>query len=92
MADVMLAKIDLSGCPEGKVFDWPELDWTIEDRHFPDWECPLARIREKRRGPDRPSNFRVLDEDGRRVLDHINMTDRPLVVGDFLWGDYAVEA
>ncbi len=90
MADVKLAKIDLSGCPEGKVFDWPELDWTIEDRHFPNWECPLARIRE--RGPGRPSAFRVLEEDGRPVLDHIDMTDRPLVVGDFLWGDYTVEA
>ena len=74
------------------MFDWPELDWRVEDRHFPDWECPLARIRRKERGPGRPSAFRVLEENGRPVLDHVDMTDRPLVVGDFLWKDYSVEA
>ncbi len=87
MADVVVAKIDLSDCPERIVFDRPDLDWSIEESYFPDWECPLADVYRRR-----PSALRVLEEDGRRVLDHIDMTDRPLVVGDSLWGDYTVEA
>ncbi|MDP6777351.1 MAG: hypothetical protein QGI83_11360, partial [Candidatus Latescibacteria bacterium] len=92
MGDVLLAAIDLTGCPEGAVFDWPGVDWSVEDRHFRDWECPLARVRQKGRGPSKPSAYRVLEEEGRLVLDHVDMTDRPLVAGDFLWEDYTVEA
>ncbi|MDP6776670.1 MAG: hypothetical protein QGI83_07895 [Candidatus Latescibacteria bacterium] len=91
MGDVVLAQIDLKGCPEGLVFDLPGIHWGIEDRYLPDWECPLARVRQKGRGASRPSYWRVLEEDGRPVLDHFNMTDRPIVVGDFLWRDYTIE-
>ncbi len=91
MENILLAKIDLTGCPEGLVFDLPGVDWSIEDRYLPDWECPLARTRSKERGPGRPSAYRVMKQNDRPVLDHVNMTDRPLVVGDFLWRDYAIE-
>ncbi len=87
MKEVVLAKIDLSGCPEGTVFDPTDPDWSIEDRYFPNWECPLASIARRR-----PGMMRVLEEDERPVLDHYDKTDRCLVTGDFLCGDYTVEA
>ncbi len=87
MNEVVLAKIDLSGCPEGIVFDPTDSDWSIEEAYFPKWECPLASI-----GRQRPSLLRVVEEDGKPVLDHYSQPDRCLVTGDVLWGDYTVEA
>lgn len=87
MKEEVLAHIDLTGCPEGTVFDPTDPDWSIEDRYFSGWECPLASIARRR-----PGVLRVLEEDGRPVLDHYDKTDRCLVTGDFLWTDYAVEA
>ena len=87
MQEIELAKIDLSGCPEGTVFDPTDPDWSVEDEYFPGWEAPLASIVRRR-----PSAMRVLEEDGRPVVDHYDKTDRCLVTGSFLWGDYRVEA
>ena len=53
--EVALAEIDLSGCPEGIVFDPTDADWNIEDAYmhkacapgtsgptFRDWKCGSA--------------------------------------------------
>ena len=84
--EIVLAKVDLRGCPEGNVFDPKDMDKSIEHQYFPGWECPLASIPRQR-----PSMMRVIQEGDIEILDHIDKTDRCLVTGDFLWEDYVVE-
>ena len=84
---MILAEIELSGCPVGNVFDPADPDWSVEKRHFSGWECPLASIVKQV-----PSSMRVIEDQGRPVLDHFARTDQCLVTGDFLWEDYTVEA
>ncbi|HIE10073.1 MAG TPA: hypothetical protein EYP62_00490 [Kiritimatiellae bacterium] len=86
--ELLLAALDLSGCPVGTVLTPSEPDQRIEEQYFKGWANPLS-------APPRwrmPSCYRVVRDGGREVLEHINKTDRCLVTGEALWGDYAVEA
>ncbi len=87
MDKIVLAKIDLTGCPVGNVLDARETDRGIDDKYFSGWQNLLT---------PHPywnwaSSFRVMVEDGEEVLDH-DAKEKALITGDALWGDYAVEA
>ena len=84
----VLAEINLTGCPVGTVLDKNDPDQSIEERYFKDWSNGLT-------APARwemPSCYRVVKDGDKEVLEHINKTDRCLVTGERLWGDYSVEA
>ena len=87
-AEEVLAEIDLKGCPAGTILDPNEPDQSVEKRYFKGWTNPLA-------APPRwqkPSGFRVIPDGEMEVLEHIDKTDRILLTGEPLWGDYTVEA
>lgn len=84
----ILARIDLTGCPAGTVLDPNEPDQRIEKRYFKGWRNSLNDIARWRM----PSCYRVVRDGGREALEHTNKTDRCLVTGEPLWGDYTVEA
>ena len=84
----MLAQLDLQGCPVGTVLDPNEPDQSLEEQYFSAWENPLTAPRRWRMA----SCYRVVEDEGRPVLEHIDKTDRCLVAGEPLWADYAVEA
>ena len=84
----VLAEIDLTGCPVGNVLDPNEPDQRGEETYFKGWTNGLT-------APGRwgmPSCYRVVRDGDREVLEHINKTDRSLVAGEPLWGEYTVEA
>ena len=83
----LLAEIDLAGCPVGTVLDKNEPDQRIEDQYFKGWTNSLTAPARWRM----PSCYRMIRDGGIEVLEHINKTDRCLVTGEPLWGDYAVE-
>jgi hypothetical protein len=88
MSEKVLARIDLTGCPLGTVLDPNEPDQSVEEQYFQGWVNGLT-------APPRwrmPSFLRVVRDQSREVLEHFNKTDRCLVAGEPLWGDYAVEA
>ena len=87
-AGEMLAQLDLQGCPEGTVLDPNEPDQSVEEQYFSDWANPLTAPRRWRMA----SCYRVVEDEGQPVLEHIDKTDRCLVTGEALWADYAVEA
>jgi len=85
--ELVLARIDLTGCPAGTVLDPNEPDQSIEERYFKGWTNALT-------APPRwrmPSCYRVIQDGEKEVLEHVDKTDRCLVAGEPLWGDYAVE-
>jgi len=83
----VIAKLDLTGCPIGTVFDPNETDRWVEERYFSGWNPSLSH-------PfwSMPSCFRVIKDGGEEVLEHIDTTDRCLVTGDEFWKDYTVSA
>ena len=85
---IVLAALDLDGCPVGTVLDPNEPDQSLEQQYFAGWHNPLTAPARWRM----PSCYRVIRDGDTEVLEHINKTDRCLVAGDFLWGDYSVEA
>ena len=88
-AEMVLAQIDLSQCPSGKVLDFRDPDKDLEETVFKDWHNPLEW------GPKqakRPSSYRVVPDGGMQVLEHHNMHGRCLTTGEPLWADYAIEA
>ena len=86
--EIMLAEISLSDCPLGTVLDPNEPDQRIEEEYFRGWTSPLTGPARWRR----PSNYRVVPDGDRKVLEHINKTDSCLITGERLWADYSVEA
>ena len=85
---VLLAEMDLGGCPVGTVLDPNEADQGVEERYFEGWTAGLGAPARWRK----PSCYRVVTDGGREVLEHIDKSDRCLVAGEPLWGDYTVEA
>ena len=86
---VVLAEIDLSECPVGKILDYNEPDKRVEEKVFKGWNNALEW------GPKqgkRPSSYRVVRDGEVQVLEHHNKTGRCLTTGEPLWGDYTVEA
>jgi hypothetical protein len=84
----ILAKIDLSGCPLGTVLDKTDPDQSIEEQYFGGWGNPLVAPPNWRM----PSHYRVVKDGEVEVLEHTAKSDRCLVAGEPLWGDYTVEA
>jgi hypothetical protein len=85
---ILVANLSLKGCPECNVLEKRDPDQSIEEKYFKGWENPLT-------APPwwgMPSMFRVVKENGREVLDHMDKSDRCIVTGDPLWQDYIVEA
>ncbi len=84
----LLAEIDLSGCPLGTVLDKTEPDQSIDEQYFKGWGNALV-------APPKwnmLSNYRVVKDGDSEVLEHTAKSDRCLVAGEPLWGDYTVEA
>src|SRR5438309_1396310 len=86
--NVVLAEIDLVGCPVGTVLDPNEPDQSVEERYFRGWTNGLTAPARWRM----PSCYRVVRDGGVEVLEHINKSDRCLIAGEPVWGDYTVEA
>jgi hypothetical protein len=86
MNEKVLAKIDLKGCPPGKVLDWHDPDRSVEEVYFKGWANVLEWHGR------RPSSYRVMHDGGTEVLEHTNKTDRCLTTGEPLWGNYSVAA
>jgi hypothetical protein len=86
--EIILAEITLTGCPVGTVLDPNEPDQSVEEQYFKGWTNGLTAPARWRM----PSCYRVIRDSNRKVLEHIDTTDRCLVVGESLWGDYTVEA
>ena len=88
MSEHVLAEIDLAGCPPGNVLDPNEPDQRLEEQYFKGWvnglTPPAAWHRE--------SYFRVIQDGENAVLEHTNKSDRSLITGEGLWGDYTIEA
>jgi hypothetical protein len=88
-ADDVIARLDLTGCPEGSVLNPWDPDQSIEEQHFRGWEDPLEH-------PQRVKipaiqGWQVVTDEGRRVLENMEEANLCLVTGDLLWEDYAVE-
>ena len=87
--EMVLARIDLSECPAGKILDYNDPEKRLEAKVFKGWNNPLEW------GPkqgQRPSSYRVVPDGGVQVLEHHNKTGRCLTTGEPLWADYTVEA
>ena len=87
--EMVLARIDLSECPAGKILDYNDPEKRLEAKVFKGWNNPLEW------GPkqgQRPSSYRVVSDGGVQVLEHHNKTGRCLTTGEPLWADYTVEA
>ncbi|MGB0605743.1 MAG: hypothetical protein ACPGRY_12345, partial [Candidatus Latescibacterota bacterium] len=88
-SSVVLAEIDLSACPVGKILDYRDPDKRVEEAVFKGWNNALEW------GPKqgkRASSYRVIRDGQVQVLEHHNKTGRCLTTGEPLWGDYTVEA
>lgn len=84
----VIAEIDLTGCPVGNVLEPTDPDHSIEEKFFNGWTNALtAPVNWKML-----SYYRVIKDENREVLEHTNKTDRCLVSGEPLWGDYEFEA
>ncbi len=84
----LLAEINLAGCPLGTVLDKTEPNQRVEARYFKGWWNALVAPPNW----NMPSHYRVVKDGDDEVLEHTTKSDRCLVTGDPLWGDYAVEA
>ena len=86
---VVLAEIDLSECPAGKILDYNEPDKRLETKVFEGWDNPLEwGPKQGRMG----SCYRVVRDAEVPVLEHHNKKGRCLTTGEPLWADYTVEA
>lgn len=86
---ILLAQIDLTGCPSRKILDYNDPDKRLQEKFFAGWENPLEW------GPKagkRPSSYRVVPDGDLQVLEHHNKTGRCLTTGEPLWADYTIEA
>lgn len=87
MDEKLLAKIDLTGCPVGVVLDKTDPDQSVEETYFEGWTNALTAPPNWRM----LSHYRVIHDGEREVLEHTDKSDRCLVAGQSLWGDYSVE-
>ena len=85
---IILARLDLEGLPEGVILDRQAEPSEAEGRAFAGWTTPLSPHRYWKR----PSQFRIVHEPPGPAIDHPKHHDDCLLAGDFLWGDYTVEA
>ena len=86
--EIVLAEIDLTGCPVGTALDPNDPDQGVEEKYFKGWTNGLT-------APaywNMASFYRVVRRNGVEVLEHINKSDRTLIAGEPPWGDYTVEA
>ncbi|MCY3774332.1 MAG: hypothetical protein OXG98_20190, partial [Gemmatimonadetes bacterium] len=63
--EIVLARIDLSECPAGKILDYNDPEKSLEAKVFKGWNNPLEW------GPkqgQRPSSYRVVSDGGVQVL------------------------
>ena len=87
MPDQILAQLDLAGCPLGTVLDPNEPDQGIEEQYFKGWTNGLTAPPNWKMA----SAYRVVEDGDLTVLEHIDKTDRSLIAGQALWGDYSLE-
>ena len=86
-SSVVLAEIDLSECPAGKILDYRDPDKRLEEKVFKGWNNALEW------GPKqgkRPSSYRVVRDGEVQVLEHHNKTGRCLTTGEPLWEPHAI--
>ena len=86
MSREVVFKLELEGCPEGRVLDPRNPDRWVDEKYFKGVETPLQH---PHWSPSSP--FRVVDEGGVRVLEFWGKGDGCLLVGSEFWVDYAVE-
>ncbi|NKB69486.1 MAG: hypothetical protein GKR89_20645 [Candidatus Latescibacteria bacterium] len=87
MSDQLLTRINLEGCPVGTVLDPNEPDQSVEEQYFHGWTNGLTAPPNWKMA----SAYRIVEDGTATVLEHIDKTDRSLVTGQPLWGDYTVE-
>lgn len=84
----VVACLNLTGCPVGEVLSKIAPNPEIDEVYLSGWENPLTPIAYW----NIPSNMRVIEENGNRVIEFFTTTDRCLMTGNPLWQDYIVEA
>jgi len=84
---LIVAQLDLTDCPIGNVLDPRDPDQSVERRFFSHWENALTP--HQYWGQD--GRFRIVTDNGRTVLEHVDKSERCLLTGDDLWRDYAIE-
>ena len=83
--EVILAEIDLKGCPNMPVLDFTWLPVNdLDKKYFGTWQNVFWRTRE--------GGWAVTKEKGREILEHPIYYDECLVTGEYLWRDYSIEA
>jgi len=85
---VVLARLDLTDAPPGRIFDEADPDTSVEDTFFADWRLPLGSPI----GWGMWSGFSLDEEDGRIILNQGNHTFNLMIAGDEDWADYTVAA
>lgn len=83
----ILAAIDLTGAPVGRIFDFGDDDHTIEERYFANWHLPLT----PHKYWQRPSPY-ILDKEGEAtILECERRWEAAMITGDIDWADYTIE-
>ncbi|MBB27298.1 MAG: hypothetical protein CME25_00105 [Gemmatimonadetes bacterium] len=85
----ILAEINLTDAPVGRIFDFGDSDKTIEDKYLADWVLPLT----PHKYWQRQSPY-ILDEeeDVGTVLECERSVEAAMTTGSMDWGDYIVES
>ena len=85
----ILAEINLTDAPVGRIFDFGDSDKTIEDKYLADWVLPLT----PHKYWQRQSPY-ILDEeeDVGTVLECERSVEASMTTGSMDWGDYTVES
>jgi hypothetical protein len=82
--EIILAQINLKGCPDMPVLDFTWLPVSdLDKQYFGVWQNVFWRTRE--------GGWAVTKEKDREILEHPIYYDECLVTGDYLWRDYSIE-
>ena len=84
----VVAEIDPRNCPLMTVLDPRDPDQSVEEKFFAGWSNALTPHKYWGQRGD----FRVVEDEGKRVLEHDTYSDRCLTTGDPLWQDYTITA
>lgn len=87
--NVVIAQLNLEGCPEGTVLNTLESDRGIEDKYFKGWNVEDLMGHQTQ---EPYSGFRVINDEGVKVLEQIFPRSRSIITGDLFWKDYIVMA